>query len=150
MHVVQTTVADKIDSMMPLLERHWDEIARNKDVMVLKPNVQAYAALESAGLLIGLIAYDGEQPIGYAVTVLNHSHLHYADLATAMNDVLFVLPEYRGASRAGLRLIAETERIAKERGAQLVMWHAKRDTALEGLLPRLGYEVQDVIYSRAV
>ena len=65
------------------------------------------------------------------------------------NDVLFVAKEYR-RGRLGLGLIRATEREAKKRGAQMVSWHAKQGTALEALMPRLGYGVQDIIYSREV
>jgi GNAT superfamily N-acetyltransferase len=150
LRITEESVTANIDQAAPLLRAHWEEIARNKDVMVLKPNVAAYAALEAAGLLICLVARDGDDMVGYCVSILNRSHLHYADLCTAMNDVLYVRPEYRGAARVGLKLIAEMERLAAERGAQLVLWHAKEHTALAGLLPRLGYEVQDVMFSRRV
>lgn len=148
LRIVEESVTANIERAAPLLRAHWEEIARNKDVMVLKPNVPVYQALEAQGLLIGLMAYDGDNLVGYCVSILQLGHLHYADLKTAVNDVLYVDPAYRGASRLGLRLISETERIAKERGAQLVLWHAKEHTALAGVLPRLGYEVQDVVYSR--
>ena len=46
-----------------------------------------------------------------------------------------------------MRLIKETERMAKERGVQLMLWHAKPNTALEKMMPRLGYGVQDIIFS---
>lgn len=150
LRIVEESVTANIEKATPLMRAHWDEIARNKDVMVLKPNVGAYAALEAAGLLIGVMAYDGDELVGYSVSILNRGHLHYADLTTAMNDVLFVRQDYRGASRLGLKLIRETERLAAERGAQLVLWHAKEHTALAGMLPRLGYEVQDVVFSRKV
>ena len=155
MRIEETTIADKIEAMAPLLRQHWDETATDKARMVLRPNVQAYAALEAAGLLIGLVAYDdADRPIGYAVTAINPSHLHYADLCAALNDVLYVHPDWRGAREGqpllDQLLITETERIAKERGVGIVMWHAKPGTPLEALLPRLGYAVQDVIYSRGL
>ena len=107
-----------------LFEEHYEEIALNKEVMKLKPDVL----------------------IGYSVNfVLNHPH--YADLVLTQNDLLFIKKEMRG-SRAGLRLIKETEAHATSLGCKLMLWHAKENTTLAALLPRLKYGVQDIIYSK--
>jgi GNAT superfamily N-acetyltransferase len=144
--IVEGSVSDKWDLVASLLQDHWEELAKNKRIMVLKPDVEAYRAMEESGRMITLIAYEGEEIIGYSATFLVR-HMHYADLITAMNDVLFVVKEHRHG-RTGLQLIRETERVAKERGAQLMIWHAKQDTALEAILPRLGYNVQEIMLSK--
>lgn len=149
MRIVRESVTANIDKAAPLLRAHWDEIALNKGVMVLEPNVEAYQALEDAGLLVGLFAYVGDELVGYAVSIFNPGHLHYRGLKSMLNDVLYVKPEHRNG-RAGLGLIRETEKAAAEMGAKLVLWHAKPNTALEAILPRLGYGVQDVIFSKEV
>jgi len=132
-----------------LFKAHWQEIALNKRLMVLEPHELRYRALEAAGAMLALAAWTPEQQlVGYAVSFITQ-HLHYAGLTYAQNDILFVAQEHRRTG-LGLDLIAETERIAKERGAQLVLWHAKQGTALDRLLgrPSSKYRVQDVIYSR--
>lgn len=154
MQIREINVVDAIEEAGPLLREHWDEVARNKEVMVLKPNVPAYRALEEVGALIGLGAFtDDGRMVGYCVSIITH-HLHYADLIYTSNDVIFIAATRRGSS-AGIRLIDETERIAKERGSQLMLWHAKPGTALFEILQRMKrrngkprYAVQDVIYSR--
>src|SRR5690606_7766508 len=60
----------------PMLQAHWEEIALNKALMVLKPDIEAYRALEAAGQLVSLGAFLGEEPIGYSINVLRR-HLHY-------------------------------------------------------------------------
>lgn len=144
--IEETKVADRIAEVWPLLAAHWEEIARNKDVMVLAPDAERYQALEDLGMVIALAAYDGGAIVGYCVTFVV-KHLHYAGLTYATNDVLYVHPDYR-RGRTGLRLIRETERLAKERGARLVLWHAKEGTPLVSIFSRLGYTVQDIIFAR--
>ncbi len=144
----ETTVAEKVQQLWPLLQAHRDELATARHLMEVAPNVANYKALEDAGLLLSLVAYEGERTIGYSINYLG-PHAHYGGLTYAHNDVLFVAKEHRG-SRLGLRLIAETERVARERGARMVMWHAKPGTALEQMMPRLGYRVQDTIFSKEV
>lgn len=146
-HVSPISVSESIGQVHALLVEHWHEVAKNKQLMVLKPNLPAYERLEAAGMLISLGAFVGAEMVGYSVSTVQ-PHLHYADLVYAQNDVLFVREQHRG--RLGLKLIRETERAAKDRGARMMMWHAKPGTTLDLLLPRLGYGIQDVIYAREV
>lgn len=134
-----------------LFEAHYQEVARNKDVMVLDPNWRAYYALEERGLLMAFAAVAVQQDphvevmVGYSLNVITQ-HMHYAGLRICQNDVLFVAKEWRRG--VGRRLIHHTEHEARERGARLMLWHAKEGTDLDRLLPKLGYGVQDIIYSR--
>lgn len=146
MQIREISAVASIEEAGPLLREHWEEVAKNKAVMVLKPNVPAYRMLEQMGSLISLGAFDGDRMVGYSVTICT-AHLHYADLVYASNDVIFVAGTHRSGP-AGVRLMRETEKRAKDRGARLMLWHAKPDTALDRILPRMGYGVQDVIYSR--
>jgi predicted GNAT superfamily acetyltransferase len=146
MRIIETTIADKIEHVPGLLEAHWHESARNKHLMVLKPDVARYEALEAAGSLLSLVAYVGDQVVGYSVNIVS-PHLHYADLVCAHNDVLFVAEEYRN-SPLGLKLIRDTERAAKARGVHLMLWHAKEDTTLANILPKMGCKVQEIIFTK--
>lgn len=146
--IVAGLVSDKWEQVEALLQEHWQELARNKSVMVLKPDVERYRQLEASGALIALFAYDGDVIVGYSVCCITR-HLHYADLTMATNDVLFVTKSHRHG-RTGLQLIAETEAYAKLRGAQLMVWHAKQHTQLEVILPRLGYAVQEIAFSKVL
>lgn len=146
MRIIETTIADKIAHCSTLIDEHWHESARNKHLMVLKPDVAHYEALEAAGCLLGLVAYVGDEIVGYSVNVLS-PHLHYADLICAHNDVLFVAKSHR-ESPLGMKLIRDTERAAKARGAHLMLWHAKENTTLSRILPRMGCNTQEIIYSK--
>jgi GNAT superfamily N-acetyltransferase len=146
--IIETTVSDKLEALLPLLRLHRDELATAKHLMALAPNVEAYCALENTRSLLALVAYAGEEIAGYSINFIG-AHLHYSGLRYAHNDALFVAPAFRGG-RLGVRLMRETERLAKARGARMMMWHAKPGTVLEGMLPRMGYGVQDVIYSKEI
>ena len=140
------TVDEMLAKASVLFEEHYEEIARNKEVMKLKPDEKAYRNLEEANQIFILSAWQDDVLIGYSVNfVLNHPH--YADLVLAQNDLLYIKKEMRG-SRAGLKLIKQTETHAKSLGCKLMLWHAKENTALGAILPRLKYGVQDIIYSK--
>lgn len=145
--IIESSIIDCKDRVEDLLKLHWDESSRNKHVMVLKPDWDAYLNLDKLNRLVTLLAVDNnDEIIGYSCNILSQ-HIHYADLSVAYNDVLFLHPDYRNSS-IGLKLIKETEKKCKERGAQLFLWHAKQNTALDAILPRMGCKVQEIIYSK--
>lgn len=146
--IEQGTVADRPQGLAALLEAHVAELATYPDLMRLSPDWDRYQALDEAGVLVLLWAWRGDELVGYACTIVT-PHLHYSDLVVASNDVLYVLPEHR-ASRVGLALMRETMTRARDLGAQLMLWHAKQQTALDVLLQRRGLRVQDVIYSEVL
>lgn len=129
-----------------LFEAHYEEVALHKRVMVLAPNWSTYEELERAGVLLVLAAFVGGTLVGYSATMIG-PHLHYSGLIYAQNDVLFVSREYRNRV-LGRDLIYATEQAAAERGAKLMVWHAKQGTALDRLLPHMSYGVQDILYSK--
>ena len=132
----------------PLFKPHYDEIARNKQVMKLKPNWPMYESVDKNGFLFIYLAMQDDVCIGYSMNIMMH-HFHYADLRVCQNDVLFVKKEFRGG-RLGLRLLRITEDHAKSEGCKLMLWHAKENTALAKLLPKLKYGVQEIMYSREI
>ena len=139
-----------VDAMLAeapiLFEEHYEEIARNKQVMVLKPDEVTYRKSEEMGTLFILSARQDDILIGYSVNFVSN-HLHYADLKLAQNDLLFISKEHRGG-RIGLKLIKETEKHATSLGCKLMLWHAKENTTLAAMLPRLKYGVQDIMFSK--
>lgn len=141
-------VSDLIEATAQLQEDHWEEIAKNKHLMVLKPDEAKYRQLEEAGMIAAVFMYDGTRIVGYSVNFL-FINLHYSDLLVGQNDLLYVAPEYR-KGRAGIRLIQETERYCSERGARMMLWHAKEDSQMARLVPALGYGVQDIIFSKEI
>jgi len=154
-HVPSTSISIKIlpwlffeENCNDLFKEHYEEIALNKSVMKLLPNWERYHALEQSGLLICLGAFRGEECIGYSINFFTN-HMHYREMFYVQNDLLFVAEEHR-KTRVGLDLIRETEKQAFARGAEMMLWHAKENTSLNTLMSRLGYKVQDIIYSKVL
>lgn len=140
-------IKELYDNVDELFVKHWEESARNKQVMVLKPDWDNYFNLENSERLVTLAVVDEQDKIvGYSCNIVN-KHLHYADLVVAYNDVLFLDKSCRNSS-IGLRLIKETEKAVKAAGAKLMLWHAKEDTPLDKILPKMGCKVQEIIYSK--
>ena len=140
------TVKEMLAEAPILFEEHYEEIARNKQVMKLKPDEKTYYRMEDSDRIFILSARQDDVLIGYSVNFVIH-HLHYADLKLAQNDLLFISKEHRGG-RLGLKLIRETENHATTLGCKLMLWHCKENTTLSAIMPRLKYGVQDIIYSK--
>lgn len=142
------SASDFFEMAMPLLSLHRDELATDKALMVLKPDFERYEYLDECGALLVLGAFRGDRLIGYSANIIA-SNLHYSDLVMCQNDVLFLVPEER-KGMTGIRLIRETERLAKERGAMIALWHAKLGTSLDKIMPKLGASVQDVMWRKVL
>ncbi len=146
--LIETTVSDKADALMPLLRMHRDELATHPALMAVEPNWNAYRALENTGALLALVAYAGDEIVGYS-TAFFGPHLHCTGLRYAHSDALYVKPEHRRGG-LGVALVRETERLARERGARMVMWHARPGTVLEKILPRLGYCAEEIAFCKEI
>lgn len=146
--IVEQKIMGDIKFFECLFEDHWQEIAKNKKVMVLKPDYDKYRFLEESGIMRTLVAYEDDVVIGYSVNFIQ-PHLHYSDLISCYNDIVFLSKEKRN-SPVGLKLLRATEKAAKEWGADMMLWHVKEGTSIDSILPRLGYGVQDIVYSKTL
>lgn len=133
-------------SSSDILEEHWNELVKRKHLLKVNPHNEVYKCLEDNGQLFTLIAECDNKMVGYSVNTLT-PHLHYMDVMVCANDLLFVLKEYRN-SPLGIKLIKETEKLARERGAQVMTWHAKPNTPLDKILPRLSNNLHEHIYTK--
>ena len=146
MRITEILASDHLDQAHDLIVAHWNEVSRIVEPMPPKPNRELYIGLEEAGVLLSLGAFDDiDGLVGYSITVVGHD-FHYADTVTATNMALYVRPDHRGS--AGKQLMAETERLATERGAKLMLWHAKQNTRLADMLNARDYRIHDIVYSR--
>lgn len=142
----EITIAELRATAPELIRAHWEEVALAKDLMVLDPDWLTYQAIEQAGKLLTVGAFVDDDLAGYSVGLVT-AHLHYQGLTYYQNDALFMAESHR-RGEVGSKLIRYTEHLAGLRGAKMVCWHAKQGSALDQLMSRRGYAVQDIIYSR--
>lgn len=130
-----------------LLQEHYRELAKNQDRVKLAPDWERYAALEAAGSFLVYTARDDGELVGYAA-FFSSPHPHYTGLRLVSNDVLFLTQTHR-VGRTGVKLIrfCETQIAALYGQDFCITWHAKENTSLAGMLGRMGYGVQDIVFS---
>lgn len=127
--------SDFAERSQELARDHWQETESAFSGNPPALDVPAYLALERAGALLLLGAFEGKELIGYsAATLCRHPHYGFP---CAFHDGLFLARDHRHGM-AGVRLVRATEAEAKARGAQGISWHAKRGSQFEALIERLG------------
>lgn len=137
-------LSDSLEESKPLLQKHWQEVAHYKDIE-LNPNYQAYHQMEKAGMLRVYTARDDQNKmIGYAVYILNQA-LHYKQILVAKQDIIFIDPDRRGV---GLFLLKHCDEELKKIGVQVVVQHVKAAHDFGPALVKMGYELQDLMYSK--
>ncbi len=135
-------VADVLNEIKPLLSMHWREIAHYQDVP-LDPDYDFYLRAQTIRVYT---ARDQGALIGYGIFFVAPNK-HYMGSVQAVQDILFILPQYRGKT-VGPRLIAFCDEQLKSEGVQAVYHHVKAAHDFGPLLHRMGYEVVDVIHAK--
>jgi len=132
--------------ILPLLDKHWEEVAINKDTIAMNPCWDTYAILESAGKLgIFTARLDGEL-IGYFVIIASESP-HYKGHIFGVNDVIYLKPEYRG-TYLGSNLITFVENAIEEVGVSVLVINTKVHVPFDKTLSRLGFSHIENVYSK--
>ena len=139
---------DILDEVKPLLELHWKEIALNQDKIKLNPDWDSYRRLEEAGILQIVTARESgsNQLVGYSADFISRS-LHYSDHTFAINDLVFIHPDYR-VGRVALGLFAAVEEELKIKCVSLHVLHMKVEHSFERLADYLGYKKVEYNYSK--
>lgn len=130
-----------------VLLRHWAEITHYRDIP-LNIDWERYELAEQLGKLRSYTARVDGQLIGYIAFFVDHN-VRYRDSLQAVQDVLYLLPEYRCRPRVGLRLIAFCDLELASEGVQVARHHQKiAHPALGRLLEISGYEREEVLWAK--
>lgn len=116
--------------------------AKSAELPPAQPQWGQYAALEDAGLFVAITARRDGRLIGL-VSVLDANLPHYGGPICVVES-LFVSAAHRG-TRAGRELIKAAQAIASSKRSGLLIT-ARAGTALETILPRLGYRHSNTVF----
>lgn len=123
---------------VPLFEEHWREVGVDRDKIVLSVDFERLLLLERSRALCGFTARVDTRLIGYAMFLCS-PHLHYKEALFAYADVIYVVPECRRTTGAGLSLIRYAERALRGQGVAKIVYHIKLDHDFMPVLHKLGY-----------
>lgn len=138
------------EEVKPLLQKHWEEIADNKDKVQLNPDEGAYFLCQENGALhcLSCREKDTNKLVGYLVTFFIN-HPHYKEHKFAQNDIFYLDPSYRKGS-LGIKLIKEHEKCMKKFGVSIIMYHFKPKKDFSKILERLGHSLFEYTYSKYI
>lgn len=133
------------EEMLPILERHYLEIAAFQDIP-LKPDFVQYLEIERLGRLRCFTARDMGELVGYAVFFVAHNP-HYSTSLQATQDVIYLEKSRRGLG-FGKGFINWCDSQLRDEGVQAVYHHVKEKHNFGGMLESLDYKLVDLIYAR--
>lgn len=139
-------VLDIKEELKSLLDKHYEELTLDKDVVKLDPIWSLYGELEEKNQFFLFTVRDEDVLVGYSAFFMK-PHIHYKDLIVATNDVIFLKKEYR-LGITGIKLLKYSEQKVKELGAKKITWHVKYSNDFRPILHRMGYSDEDVIVGK--
>ena len=128
-----------------LLVRHWQEIAHFADIP-LDVDWPKYELMEAAGVLRIYTARVAGELVGYAAYMVD-SNAHYKGSLQAIQDVLFLAPEYRRGG-IGSALISHADTALAAEGVQATYQHSKVAHPIDAVLESQGYELIERIWAK--
>ena len=136
------------DEALPLLRRHWEEVALDRDSVPLAMDWAVYEAMDAAGLLHIVTAREDGALAGYYWAMVQR-HLHFSTTLTAFTDLIFLDKPFR-RGRTGQRLIEAAEQSLRALGVRQILTGVKPKPNLGPLLQRMGYALHEVSYSKQI
>lgn len=136
------------DEVQPLFQRHWEEIAADRDTIPLVVDFDSYDALANADSLHIITARESGVLVGYFFSVVR-THLHYRETLFGFADIFYLLPEHR-KGMAGVRLITETEKSLKTLGVKKMFAATKPWMDVGLIFKRQGFELHEIVYSKMI
>jgi len=136
---------DFIVDALPLLVKHWREIATYQDIP-LAIDEDRYRSMEKTGNLVIYTARDDGKLIAYSAFFIGQNGHYSTSGPQAVQDVIYLSPEYRGG-RLGLTFIKNCDSALTDAGIQVVSQHEKiAHPALGRILGHLGYKPVERIW----
>jgi GNAT superfamily N-acetyltransferase len=139
----------------PWTRPHWEEIAKNKSLLTINPDIDRYRRLAVDDHLLLVTARADGKLVGYFLWIVA-AHPHYKHVQVAEEDLHFLLPEYRSSGvhgqghGYGYRLLEAARDAAIARGAQLLVMREKVGHEHRSIMNGLGFSPTDIVYTHAV
>lgn len=129
-----------------LIQANHDESGLYKD-MELTPMWEAYYAMDDMGMFQAFTMREEGKLVGYSL-FMSSPHMHYSATEWALNDVVYVDPEYRGANTVDFFNFVEDELTV--RGVDVITYHMKALKPFEKLMGALGFKHAENTYTKRI
>lgn len=146
--IQEENLKDCIEEMKPLLAEHYKEVAVYQDKIEFNPDYERYLDMNVLGFVRVFTIRDEGKLVGYSLYLLN-PNIHYKDHLYAVNDVIYVDPEYRG-STAAYRLMKLSEKTLKAAGVSVMTIHMKTYLPFERLCQAFDMDKVEYLYMKYI
>lgn len=129
-----------------LLKDHHEEVDLHRDKIPMDPDWETYFRLDEAGKFRVYTARDEGLLVGYTWFVVTKG-LHYKGNIFALNDLIYIKPEYRG-EKIGYGMLKFSEEMLSLEGVSVIQVNSKFTKPFDGLLSGMGYEPIETAHSK--
>lgn len=133
-----------IEEIKPLLKEHHKEIPGVESVP-FDPDYEMYFRLEKSGILRVFTLRDGPTLCGYQVFMVI-KHPHSKDSLQANQDILYLKPAVR-KGLLGYRFVKWCSEQLRNENVKVIYQHISARNDFGHLLERMGFKLQDLVYS---
>lgn len=140
--------SDCLMEMADLWNEHWEEVAINRDVIRLDPDIAQYNEMERAGSLHVVVGRYAGKIVGYHISIIR-PHLHYRTSLSAFTDVYFIRKSHR-KGMTGVRMFKAVEHTLKARGVQKMFTGTKKHLDMGPIFERLGWTPTETLYTKVI
>lgn len=138
-----------VEELKPLIVIQHAEIALDKDIIPLDPDWERYASWDALGALVIVTVRDGTRMVGWHWS-LKGFHPHYKSTLFGMQDLYYLLPEYRSMPTIGLRMFMTMEKAMKEMGVVALIGNTKEHLDRSPLFMRLGWRRTGTLFTKVL
>lgn len=142
--VVEASIKDHFDEVLPLIKSHFNEISYHNN-FGFNLDKEFYIKSNELGSIKFFILKDGDKIVGYSSYFL-HIHSH-CGIVQATQDALYVSPDYRKLG-LGSKLIEYADKVLKDMKVSVVFQCVSKKNDFSNSLNKLGYELVDYLYAR--
>lgn len=141
----QETNHENIPTYLDLVKNHYDEISIFAKLgYEFNPDINSYVMTVKSGQLKIYVASFETSTLGY-VTFIIYEHPHCKGLMTAMMDLFYLEPKYRGIG-AGKDLLIFAEKELKKIGIKIVVTAMTSEYDFTPLMHKLNYRLMDKLF----
>ncbi len=148
LNLEEENLSDCLDELKPLLAKHYLEVAAYQDKIALDPDYDRYLQMEKMDLTRTFVLRADGAVVGYWVFFLT-PHPHYKQDRYAVNDIVYVEPEYRTPGITP-RCFQAVEDALVASGASVITYHMKTYKPFERMLSSMGYDHLEALYGKCV
>jgi GNAT superfamily N-acetyltransferase len=132
--------------IVEMAREHWREVEYYQDEIPLDIDLDKYQLMNDAGMIKIITVRNQSQLVGY-IAMLIHLHPHHKNTLYAMNDMFYILPEFR-KGRTGIEIFKFTEEVMRAEGVKIMLLSCKAHLDKGTIFKRLGFIPAEISYSK--